>query len=86
MLRASAKVRPYLDYHSIGVDYCIAHEGEFLSTGYAGIRMGAAEQVLEEQGILHLTLTTAESWYYLTCWRCQPRLGMGESTEETWRG
>lgn len=59
-------LRPYLDYQSIGVDYCIAHEGEFLSTGYAGIRMGAAEQVLEEQGILHLTLTTAESWYYLT--------------------
>ena len=59
-------LRPYLDYRGIGVDYCSTHEGEFLSTGYAGIRMGAAEQVLEEQGILHLTLTTAESWYYLT--------------------
>ena len=59
-------LRPYLDYRSIGVDYCNTHEGEFLRGGYAGIRTGAMEQVLEEQGILHLTLTTAESWYYLT--------------------
>ena len=59
-------LRPYLDYRSIGVDYCNAHEGEFLSAGYVGIRMDAAEQILEEQGTLHLTLATAESWYYLT--------------------
>ena len=59
-------LRPYLDYRSIGVDYCNTHEGEFLCGGYAGIRTGAMEQVLEEQGILHLSLTTAESWYYLT--------------------
>lgn len=67
-------LRPYLDYHGIGVDYCIAHEGEFLSTGYAGIRTGAAEQVLEEQGVLHLSLTTAESWYYLTLPASEERL------------
>ena len=67
-------LRPYLDYHGIGVDYCIAHEGEFLSTGYAGIRTGAAEQILEEQGVLHLSLTTAESWYYLTLPASEERL------------
>jgi len=53
-------VRPYLDYRSIGIDYCCEHEGEFLADGYTGIRPGAMEQVLEEQGVLHLTLSTAK--------------------------
>lgn len=59
-------LRPYLDYRSIGIDYCNQHEGEFLADGYTGIRSGAMEQVMEEQGILHLTLATADRWYYLT--------------------
>ena len=59
-------VRPYLDYRSIGIDYCNEHEGEFLTDGYTGIRSGAMEQVMEEQGVLHLTLATADRWYYLT--------------------
>ena len=58
-------LRPYLNYSSLGVDYYNAHEGTFLSTGYVGIRTGAMERVQEEQSVLHLTLTTAESWYYL---------------------
>lgn len=64
--RVPKSLRPYLDYRNIGADYCSTHEGEFLSAGYVGIRMDAAEQILEEQGTLHLTLATAESWYYLT--------------------
>ena len=59
-------LRPYLNYRSIGIDYCNEHEGEFLTDGYTGIRSRAMEQVMEEQGILHLTLTTADRWYYLT--------------------
>ena len=59
-------LRPYLNYHSIGIDYCNEHEGEFLTDGYTGIRSGAMEQVMEEQGVLHLTLATADRWYYLT--------------------
>ena len=63
--RVPKSLRPYLDYRSIGADYCSTHEGGFLSAGYVGIRMDAAEQILEEQGTLHLTLATAESWYFL---------------------
>ena len=63
--RAPETLRPYLDYRSIGIDYRNAHEGAFLAGGYTGIRTGAIEQVLEEQSVLHLTLATAESWYYL---------------------
>ncbi len=63
--RAPETLRPYLDYRSIGIDYRNAHEGAFLAGGYTGIRTGATEQVLEEQSVLHLTLATAESWYYL---------------------
>ena len=63
--RAPETLRSYLDYRSIGIDYRNAHEGAFLAGGYTGIRTGAIEQVLEEQSVLHLTLTTAESWYYL---------------------
>ena len=59
-------LRPYLNYHSIGIDYCNEHEGEFLTDGYTGIRSGAMEQVMEEQSVLHLTLATADRWYYLT--------------------
>ena len=56
--RAPEILRPYLDYRSIGIDYCNAHDGEFLADGYAGIRTGAMEQVLDEQGVLRLTLVT----------------------------
>ena len=59
-------LRPYLDYRSIGIDYCNQHEGEFLANGYTGIRSGAMEQVMEEQGVIRLTLATADRWYYLT--------------------
>lgn len=59
-------VRPYLHYGDLGLNYCIQNEGTFLSTGYVGIRPGAMERVQEEQGVLHLTLATAERWYYLT--------------------
>ena len=59
-------VRPYLDYRSIGIDYCSQHEGEFLADGYAGIRSGAMDQVMEGQGVPPLTLATADRWYYLT--------------------
>ena len=40
-------LRPYLDYRSIGIDYCNSHEGEFLADSYTGIQSGAMEQVLE---------------------------------------
>ena len=59
-------VRPYLDYRSIGIDYCCEHEGEFLADGYTGIRPGAMEQVLEEQGVLRLTLSTAKGTFPLS--------------------
>ena len=59
-------LRPYLDYRSIGVDYCNSHDGEFLSDGYTGIRSGAAEQVMEEQGVLHLTLSSAKGTFSLS--------------------
>ena len=56
--RAPEILRPYLDYRSIGIDYCNTHDGEFLADGYAGIRTGAMEQGLDEQGVLRLTLVT----------------------------
>ena len=59
-------VRAYLDYRSIGIDYCCEHEGEFLADGYTGIRPGAMEQVLEEQGVLHLTLSAAKGAFALS--------------------
>lgn len=37
-------LRPYLDYRSIGIDYCNSHEGEFLADSYTGIQSGAMEQ------------------------------------------
>ena len=58
-------LRPYLDYRSIGIDYCNSHEGEFLADSYTGIQSGAMEQVLEEQGVLHLTLSTAKGTFPL---------------------
>ena len=59
-------LRPYLDYRSIGIDYCNSHEGEFLTDGYTGIRSGAMEQVMEEQGVLRLTLSTAKGTFALS--------------------
>ena len=53
-------LRPYLDYRSIGIDYCNSHEGEFLADSYTGIQSGAMEQVLEEQGVLPLDTITVE--------------------------
>lgn len=53
-------LRPYLDYRSIGIDYCNSHEGEFLADSYTGIQSGAMEQVLEEQGLLPLDTITVE--------------------------
>ena len=64
--RVPEALRPYLDYRSIGVDYCNSHDGEFLADGYTGIRSGAAEQVMEEQGVLHLTLSTAKGTFPLS--------------------
>ncbi len=64
--RAPEALRPYLDYRSIGIDYCNEHEGEFLADGYTGIRSGAVEQVMEEQGVLHLTLSTAKGTFPLS--------------------
>jgi hypothetical protein len=59
-------LRPYLDYRSIGIDYCNQHEGEFLADGYTGIRSGAMEQVMQEQGVLRLTLSTAKGTFPLS--------------------
>ena len=42
-------IRPYLDYYSIGEDYCNAHEGKFLAVGYVGIRTEAMERMREKQ-------------------------------------
>ena len=64
--RVPEALRPYLDYRSIGVDYCNSHDGEFLVDGYTGIRSGAAEQVMEEQGVLHLTLSAATGTFPLS--------------------
>ena len=59
-------LRPYLNYRSIGIDYCNEHEGEFLTDGYTGIRSGTMEQVMEEQGVLRLTLSTAKGTFALS--------------------
>lgn len=56
---------PHLDYHSIGVKYCVDHNGEFLTNGYVGIRERAMEQVLGEQGLLRLTLTASKGGFFL---------------------
>ncbi len=64
--RVPETLRPYLDYRSIGIDYCNSHEGEFLSDSYIGIQSGAMEQVLEEQGVLRLTLSTAKGTFPLS--------------------
>lgn len=64
--RVPEALRFYLNYRSIGIDYCNEHEGEFLVDGYTGIRSGAAEQVMEEQGVLHLTLSTAKGTFPLS--------------------
>lgn len=62
-LKVPEALRPYMDYRSIGMNYCSEHEGVFLTGGYAGIHSDAIEQVLEEQGILQLTLTTSKGEY-----------------------
>ena len=64
--RVPETLRPYLDYRSIGIDYCNSHEGEFLANSYTGIQSGAMEQVLEEQGVLRLTLSTAKGTFPLS--------------------
>ena len=64
--RVPEALRPYLNYRSIGIDYCNEHEGEFLTDGYTGIRSGAMEQVMEEQGVLRLTLSTAKGTFALS--------------------
>jgi len=64
--RVPEALRPYLDYRSIGIDYCNSHEGEFLADSYTGIQSGAMEQVLEEQGVLRLTLSTAKGTFPLS--------------------
>lgn len=52
--RVPETLRPYLDYRSIGVAYCIEHEGELLPTGYTGIRKDAAKQIQEKHGTIRL--------------------------------
>lgn len=64
--RVPEALRPYLNYRSIGIDYCNSHEGEFLADSYTGIQSGAMEQVLEEQGVLRLTLSTAKGTFPLS--------------------
>ncbi|WP_300756170.1 antirestriction protein ArdA [uncultured Oscillibacter sp.] len=59
-------LRPYLDYRSIGIDYRNEHEGVFLADGYTGIRTGAMEQVLEEQGVMRLTLAMSKNTFSLS--------------------
>ena len=59
-------LRPYLNYRSIGIDYCNEHEGEFLADGYAGIRSGAMDQVMEGQDVLRLMLSTAKGTFPLS--------------------
>ncbi len=59
-------LRPHLDYRSIGISYCNAHEGEFLANGYTGMRTGILEQAVEEPGVLRLTLTAARGGYNLS--------------------
>mgnify|MGYP001029955346 CR=1 FL=1 len=64
--KAPESLRTYLNFRSIGIDYCNAHEGEFLADGYVGIRSGSMERVLAEQGILHLTLSTGKGTFPLS--------------------
>ena len=78
--RAPEALRPYLDYRSIGIDYCNEHEGEFLADGYTGIRSGAVEQVMEEQGVLHLTLSTAKGTFPLSFPASDERLEQAKRT------
>ena len=56
-------LRPYLNYRSMGVDYCNDHDGEILSGGYVGIREGAMEQFWDEQSLLQLTLATSKGTF-----------------------
>lgn len=58
-------LRPYLDYRSIGMDYCREHDGVFLESGYRGTRAGAAEQAVEEARTMLLTLTISGQSYPL---------------------
>ena len=77
-------LRPYLDYRSIGIDYCNSHEGEFLADSYTGIQSGAMEQVLEEQGVLRLTLSTAKGTFPLSFPASDERLEQAKG-RWTWR-
>ena len=64
--KVSETLRPYLDYRSIGIDYCNQHEGEFLADGYTGIRSGTMEQVMEKHGVIRLTLSAAKGTFFLS--------------------
>ena len=78
--KAPESLRTYLDYRSIGIDYCIAHDGKFLADGYVGIRSGSMEQVLAEQGVLHLTLSTAKRTFSLSFPASDERLEQAKSS------
>ena len=59
--KAEDYLRPHLNYDSIGFEYRHAHNGAFLTGGYAGVRPGAVEQVVEEKYPLRLTLASLDS-------------------------
>lgn len=63
--RVPKTLRPYLDYRSIGVAYCIEHEGELLPTGYTGIQKDSAKQIQEKHGTIRLTLISASGTFEL---------------------
>lgn len=73
-------LRPYLRYRDIGIGYCSAHEGEFLSGGYTGIRTGAEEQVWAELGLLQLTLVTCNRTFRLSLPASNVRLEQAKRT------
>ena len=65
---------PYLDYYTIGMNYCKAHEGEFLPGGYVGIRTEVVKQSPEDQGILRLILSTSTNTFALSLPATEERL------------
>ncbi len=71
-------LRPYFDFRSIGINYCNEHDGVLLETGYVGLRAEAMEQVLHEQGILHLTLVTSQGAFHLSFPASEERLAQAK--------
>lgn len=63
--KAPESLRPYLNYDWIGREYREAHDGVYLTNGYAGIQTGALEQVIEEQSVFQATLSANQNTFRL---------------------